>query len=112
MKATLRWLRSFIERVKLALAVFRAGLPKAESETDKAVAEVISGQRKPGFPCPRCSSPIVVGIPALLAGGGVSCSQCSLELNMTWQADARALRALENLQAAALKVEQARRFRG
>lgn len=111
MKA-LRWLRSIVERARLALAVFRTGLPKGESETDKAVAEFISGQRKPGFPCPRCSTPIIVGIPALLAGGGVSCSQCGLELNMTWQRDARALRALENLQTAALNVEQARRFRG
>lgn len=108
----LRWLRSVIERASLALAVFRKGLPREQSETDKAVAELISGQRKPGFPCPRCSTPIIVGIPALLGGGGVSCSQCGLELNMTWQRDARALRALENLQTAALKVEQARRFRG
>ena len=112
MKALCAWLRSFLERAKLALAVFRAGLPKEASETDKAVAEVIAGQRKPGFPCPQCTAPIVVGVAALLAGDGVSCSQCGLQLNMTWQRDPRALRALENLQAAALQVEQARKFKG
>lgn len=107
------WLRSLVERLKLALAVFRKGLPPQEArEVDKAVADFIAGQRKPGFPCPRCSTPIVLGIPALLAGSGVACSQCGLELKMTWQRDARALRALENLQAAAAKVEQARKFTG
>ena len=108
----LRWFRCFVERAKLALAVFRRGLPKEDRETDKAVAEFISGQRKPGFPCPRCTTPIIVGIPQLLGGGGVACSQCGLKLEMTWQRDGRALRALENLQAAAAKVEQARKFRG
>ncbi len=111
MKA-LRWVRSLVERAKLAFAVFRKGLPQEDRETDKAIAEFISGQRKPGFPCPRCSTPIVLGIPTLLAQSGVSCSQCGLELKMNWQRDARALRALENLQTAARQVEQARRFRG
>ncbi len=108
----LRWFRSLLERARLALTVFRKGLPKEDREADKAVAEFISGQRKPGFPCPRCSAPIMVGIPALLSRSSVRCSQCGLELRMDWQEDARARRALENLQAAALKVEQARKFRG
>lgn len=107
-----RWIRSVFERARLALMVFRKGLPKQDRETDKAVAEFISGQRKQGFPCPRCSSPIMVGIPALLAQSSVCCSQCGLELRMDWQEDPRARRALENLQAAAVKVEQARKFRG
>jgi ssDNA-binding Zn-finger/Zn-ribbon topoisomerase 1 len=108
----LRWFRSVLERARLALTVFRKGLPKEDRETDKAVAEFISGQRKPGLPCPRCNASIIVGIPALLMKSIISCSQCGLELRMDWQEDGRARRALENLQAAALKVEQARRFRG
>jgi len=108
----LRWLRSVLGRARLALMVFRKGLPKEDRETDKAVAELISSQRKPGFPCPRCKAPIIVGIPALLAKSGVCCSQCGLELRMDWQEDVRARRALENIQIAALNVEQARKFRG
>jgi hypothetical protein len=108
----LRWFRSILERARVALKVFLKGLPKEDRETDKAVAEFISGQRKPGFPCPRCNALIIVGIPALLAGSSACCSQCGLELKIDWQEDARARRALENLQAAAIKVEQARKFRG
>jgi len=80
----LRWFRSLLERARLALTVFRKGLPKEDREADKAVAEFISGQRKPGFPCPRCSAPIMVGIPALLSRSSVRCSQCGLELRMDW----------------------------
>jgi len=105
-------LRSLLERARIALRVFRKGLPKEDRETDKAVAEFISGQRKPGFPCPRCSGPIIIGIPDLLSRSNVHCSQCGLELRMDWQEDLRARRALENLQAAAVKVDQARKFRG
>ena len=105
-------LGSLIERLKLALRVFRKGLPKEDRETDKAVAEVISGQRKPGFPCPRCGTPIIVGIPALLATSNVACTQCGLELKMDWQEDPRARQALENIEVAAAKVEQTRKFRG
>ena len=108
----LRWFRSLLKRARLALTVFRKGLPRADQETDKAIAEFISGQRKPGFQCPRCGAPIIVGIPDLLAKSSVCCSQCGLELRMNWQEDARARRALENLQATGLKVEQARKFRG
>lgn len=107
-----RWIRLVLERARLAFTIFWKGLPKEDRETDKAVSEFISGQRKPGFPCPRCGEPIVVSIPALLARSVVCCSKCGLELKMDWQDDARARRALENLQAAAVKVEQARRFRG
>ena len=108
----LRWFRVLLARTKLALTVFRKGLPKEDRETDKAVAEFISRQRKPGLPCPRCNSPIIVQIQALLAKSSVSCSQCGLELRMDWQEDARARLALENLQKTAIKVEQARKFRG
>jgi len=108
----LRWFRSVKERARLALTVFRKGLPKEDRETDKAVADFISGQRKPGFPCPRCRTPIIIGIPALLARNGVCCSQCGLELRMDWQEDERARRALENIQTTAVKVEEARKFRG
>lgn len=108
----IRWLRSVIDRVKLALMVFRKGLPKEETETDKAVADVISGMRKPGFPCPRCNAPIIVSIPDLLARSSVCCPQCELELKMDWQADARARRALENIQGAVVEVERAKKFRG
>lgn len=107
----LRWLRSVLNRARLALRVFWKGLPKEDRETDKVVAEIISGQRKPGFPCPRCNALIIVGIPDLLARSRVCCAQCGLELKMDWQEDPRARQALENLQAAALKVEQARKFR-
>ncbi len=105
------WIRSLFERVKLALTVFRKGLPKQDRETDKAVAEIISGKRKPGFPCPRCGGLITVGISALLDRRSVFCPQCGLELRMEWQEDAKARQALQNLQAAGLKVEQARKFR-
>jgi hypothetical protein len=107
-----RSLRSLFERARIALTVFRKGLPKEDRETDKAVAEFISGQRKPGFPCPRCNAAIVVGIPDLLSRSSVCCSQCGLELRMDWQEDLGARRALENLQAAAVRVDQARKFRG
>lgn len=107
----LRWLKHVLGRAKLALVVFRRGLPIAKSETDKAVAEFISGQRKPGFPCPRCQTPVVVGIAQLIARSDVTCSGCGLELRMNWQDDPKALRALQNIQMAARQVEQARRFR-
>jgi len=105
-----QWIRSVSRRAKLALTVFRSGLPKEDRETDKAVAEFISSQRKPGFPCPRCGGPILVSIPALLALSGVSCAQCGLELKMDWKEDEKARRALENVQAAAVAVENARKF--
>lgn len=107
-----RWIRSVLERTKLAFTVFRKGLPKQDQETAKAVSEFISGQRKPGFPCPRCGQPIVVTIAALLARSLVCCSKCGLELDMDWQEDVGARRALENLQEAAVKVEKARKYKG
>ena len=108
----LRWLRSVSNRARLALIVFKKGLPKEETETDKAIADVISGLRKPGFPCPHCGAPIIVGISALLAKSNISCTKCGLELKMDWPEDPGARRALENVEAAAAKVEQARKFRG
>lgn len=111
MSVVVRWLRFIFQRIRLALVVFRRGLPKTDRETDRAVAEFISGQRKPGLPCPRCDTPIVLTIPQLVAAGAVACSNCGLELRMTWQRDAHAVRALESLQASAAKVEQARRFK-
>jgi len=108
----LQRIRSVLRRARLALTVFRSGLPQEDRETDKAVAEFISSRRKPGFPCPRCSGPIIVGIPELLARRDVSCRQCGLELKMSWQEDAKARRALENIQAAAAEVQKARKFRG
>jgi transcription elongation factor Elf1 len=80
-------------------------------EADKAVAEFISRRRKPGFPCPRCEEPIVVGIPALLARSDVRCDKCGLQLHMDWRPDAKARRALENVLTAAAEVEKARKFR-
>ena len=108
----LKWLRSVLERARLALRVFLKGLPREDREIDKAVAELISGRRKPGFPCPRCQASIIVTVSELLTSSIISCARCGLELRMGWHQDARARRALENLQEAALKVEQARKYRG
>jgi predicted RNA-binding Zn-ribbon protein involved in translation (DUF1610 family) len=110
--SALRWIRGLLERAKLALKVFRKGLPKHDREADKAVAEVISGQRKPGFPCPQCREPIVVGISALLAHGTVYCTKCGLPLKIDWKEDAKARQALENLRTVAAKVEESKRFKG
>lgn len=108
----LRWFRSVLVRARLALMVFRKGLPKVDRETDKVVAELLSGQRKPGFPCPRCNQMIAITVSDLLASGNVCCSRCELVLKMEWQQDPLARSALENLQAAALKVEQSKKFSG
>lgn len=110
--AVIRWLLALFERIRLALQVFRKGLPKVDRETDRVVAEVIAGQRKPGFDCPQCRTRIVIGITDLLGNGAIQCSHCQLEMKMDWKADPRARQALENLQVAAAKVEQARRFTG
>jgi hypothetical protein len=107
----IQWFRNFIKRVRLALLIFRKGLPKEDRKAIKAITDVVSGHRKPGFPCPQCSEAIVINIPdLLLARSTVCCSKCGLKLKMDWQKDNRACQALEKLQEAAAKVEQARRF--
>ena len=109
MTILLRWVHSFLHRARAALDVIRNGPRSVDRETDKAVAQFISGQRKPGLPCPECGTPIIVTVADLLARDGVECGKCALKLSMDWQADPQARRALENLQRAALNVESARR---
>jgi hypothetical protein len=112
-------LRQLWQRLWLAISVFRDGLPPpsrtavVNEESTKLVDDVIARRRKPGFPCPKCKNLITVSIQDLLAKTSVVCSQCRLELNMvSWQEDDQARFALENVQAAATRVEKARTYRG
>lgn len=61
--------------------------------------------RAPGFPCPECSTPIVVEAVTLLAAGAIQCTRCGLELTIQREASAPALDALSEYMTEFEKIQ-------
>ena len=106
-----QWIHPILERIRFALRVLINGPPKQEKESDNAVAEVIAGLRKPGFPCPNCNERIIVDILTLLAKSTVYCPKCKLELRIDWNEDDKAKQTLERVLEVSKEIEKYKSIR-
>lgn len=67
-------------------------------------------QRASGFECPSCKGFIPVSMTDLIQGHHISCPLCSLQLSINQQASQCAINALEKVQKAQQRVENASVF--
>lgn len=67
-------------------------------------------EREPGIKCPRCGAFIRTSIDELLTVRSLWCRECRLELKLDRWASSRALSALEKVQTAQKKVQDASKF--
>jgi transcription elongation factor Elf1 len=104
----LKWAVEFINRVVLAARILFRGV--ANREGGIAIREVLEGRRPLGFPCPRCSKPVVVPMESLLTKS-VQCGNCGLSFSIDWNEDQRAVNTLKRLLNVTRDVEAAKRFR-
>jgi hypothetical protein len=97
-------------RIRLAIHVLTHGEPRASKSELEAVRGVLAGRVTPGIPCPRCRQRITVDIAVLLAKSSATCAVCGLKLQVDWEEDARARRALERVEQARAEIARIRNF--
>lgn len=70
----------------------------------------VKQEEKPGLKCPQCGTFIETSIIQLLAGIPLRCCNCNLTLIMDRMKSSKALNALQKIQNAKVKVDQASKF--